>query len=706
MIAFHMNKKRLNSMNTTMLIIGLLACLIVSACKNPMAHSNDIPTDKINNTRAKSSTLSTIYENINENNFNSFPNQSSQDQAITNFTSSIFNTHSSAPTSATTTNTKSAVIINQEIYSSPNWNNTLYKSLPNDLSRLNEVKKIKKYHQILSYAYGLIETGHNTDEFYKVVDKAVLSGYTCIMVSVGPALNTDGKFDPAQVSKIKKAFDYVDSKNMKLMVRTYAFMYKYNFYDQWSDGTMAVTPNAPDMFNKKHFDEFIEYNMKFIKEFDRDSILCYSPTFLLYGQSLYDADFDTPNVFNRVLGYSNNAKNFFNSIFDLTGRLPIPSNDGSYQSMRTVLWFKTRQNQLTRYTETVIANMKRITTKLVGTFAELYSGDYTHQSEASPMNQDFWLEDCTFGSQTYDMARTFCETDGNAGSAATYDAFYNTIKDRVEDSATKGAKLMGFYRRRNGYTSFDSGAYCFQIVKDIHKLEDKYSFDSITTPKVGVYFGANYAYSIFPNNRIFQLNSNYINPANSITKRIEKAWRGLGYNWEMFSDVQLATIKFSKYKIVFIPNFAYFEKSDWDNINAYPDTYFVFTGDFAMGYNDSLSGYSVITPVGQSKNFDNTSLTYSRFGTSKRITVVDMNSYLGKNLFMVSHPPSTIVNLTNINELFDCKLIAQVNNNPFIYTRKGGKHIFVSTNIFGIQGMSPSELTDALVDNILNYISK
>jgi len=586
---------------------------------------------------------------------------------------------------------------------SPDWGNELYELSPKDYSRLSAVERIKDDYNILSYAYGL----YNDDflnEFYSVVDKAHEVGYTCIMLSVGPVMHLDGSFDPLDVQRTNAAMDYAESKNMKLMIRTYPIMPFHNLSDTWSDGTVSYI--TQDLFDKRQFDLMIDYNLAFIRKFDRDSILAYSPTFYLYGQSLYNADNDTPNVFNRVLGYSESAKMFFNSIFGYEGDLPIPSISGGVQDMKTVHWFKTRQNQLSRYGETVVENMRNLTPKPVGIFAEIYSGSFAHLSEASPMNMDFWLEDCTFGSQSYDRYRTFAETHGNSENFSTYEAFLTHVRPRIEDAATKGTKLMGFYYRGNDVEWFDPDAYGFRILEEILRLENIYRFDQIQKPKVAVYFGANYAYTVFPSERPFNLRADYRSPANPITRRIETDWRGHGINWEMFADVDLKSIDYSQYDLVIFPNFAYFDKPSWDRILSFPSTKFVFTGDFALAYYSPSEGYSEVTAWGQSKTFNGMNFTYenmSSLSTSRRISIADSSSELGKNLNNLSHARTQFARVTNASSITDMHIVATINSRPFIYTRNNGNHIFVASNVFGHAGDSSNDITNRIVDNLMRY---
>lgn len=568
-----------------------------------------------------------------------------------------------------------------------------------DYSRVELVKDIMSDHHILSYAYGGLETSETSAEYRQVVDKATASGYTCIMVSVGPNYKYNHTFDTNHISSIRSNFDYAVSKGLKLFVRIYPSVSEHNINDLWDTGSKVYY--YPDYFDNSQFDILLEYNREFMKIFSSNpDIIAFSPTFGFLGQSLYDADNFSSNPFSRVTGYSAIANTHFNSLYGYQGSLPKPHMQYQLQDMKTILWFKTRHLQLTKYAEAVVAECRKLTQKPVGVFAELYSGAFAHQSEAAPQNLDFWLQDCTFGSTTYDMQRTFCETHGNSENYSTYEEYYDSVKFYLEEAQMNGAKLIGFYFRRKNESTFNSDSYSFRIINDIRRLEGLYPFKNVDEPQIAVYFGGNYGYTAFPNAKNFLLRVEYRVSAD----RIRSVLMDRKLTFRMFGDSDIETLDFSKYKLVFIPNFVHFTDKDWQNINKASDTVFVFSGDFAAGYYSPSTGFSSTTKWGQSKEFNGIAWNYkSGISLASSVNVVNDIYDIFEDIrnSQLTLPKSTTLASASFKDAPDANITATIGQEVFMFTRKSGRHMYFGTNtVFN------SDYSDKLIGNIIEYSLK
>ncbi len=341
---------------------------------------------------------------------------------------------------------------------------------------------------IIVYAWGGIETGENTTEFYSMIDTAYSNGYDAVLMSVAPKYLAGGKLDSAELQRVDDAITYVTNKGMKIMLRwAHRFDASLGIVDYWSDGT--TTDEYPDFWNATHWNTMLHYDQKMAQHYAGNaSILSLSPIFGFLSQSLFDAGNFDADPYERSTGYSTLARDAFNSAYSYSGNLPVPTTDGVPQNMKTINWFKFRQQKLTEYAEAAVSRVKQYTTKPVGVFAELYPATFVHQSEASPSNLDFWLQDCTFGCQTYNMPNTFAETHGNQENYSTFEAWRDAIMPRLKEAVEKGNKLMGFWWR-------DKPTYSMQILPYIKKLEKTYAYNSTVSSKVGIVFNANYSAS-------------------------------------------------------------------------------------------------------------------------------------------------------------------------------------------------------------------
>jgi len=531
----------------------------------------------------------------------------------------------------------------------------------------------------------------------QVVDSAFETGYDTMMIVVEPVYLSNKKLDDADLQRIDDAIAYVASKNMLVMLR---WMHKFDrelaVQDYWNDGTAAE--EFADLWDPAQRALMIDYDRQMGKRYgSHPQILTLSPTFGFLGQSLFDAGNFDAVPYGRCTGYSTYARDAFNTAFGYSGELPVPGDDGEPQDMRTIHWFQFRQRKLTEYAEAAVQAVKSYTTKPVGVFAELYPATFVHQSEASPERQDFWLQDCSFGSQSYDMKRTFAETHGGQEHFERFEDWLDAIIPRLEDAVAKGNKLMGFWWR-------DKPTYSLLMLPYIQELERKYAERPDRKPKIGVLFQGNYSAAALPNENKFIVQAIYREAPYAVIERLDQHWNEIGFGWEMIPDNKLGSVDFGAYQVVFLIDFTHFDEEAWSNLSQAKDTTFVITGDFARAAYFPAHGNEEATQWGASKRFENMEIEYveNQAGT---IEILDFDSRLTQQLdteFL--YEADRWASFRSFSGTDDMKVVASIAGMPFILTRAEGRQVYIPNRLFGmakLRGDGYLRLANQLIDNIM-----
>lgn len=433
--------------------------------------------------------------------------------------------------------------------------------------------------RIMSYAWGGVESGENSDEYLSVARGCVSAGYDTLMTSYGLTMQKDGSINQDHIFNTLKSFETAKSLELKLIPRFYiSIVPEVLEGDYWSTGEHC--PKYPDPFSDKDISSSVMYYKKLLSLFkDIDNIIAFCPTFGFLGQSLFDGGNFDGSPLKRCCGYSENAKIKFNERFGFSGELPIPFSDGEMQDHKTVLWFKFRQQQMTEYAKRILEACIGSTDKPVGMFSESYPATFAHLSEASLIGDPvFLLQDCTFGCETYNMANTLSETHGDVQNFNSFENYRDTIMPRLINASKKGNKLMGFWWR----TKPD---YSFKLLPTLISIEERFrEYDFSVSKNVGIVFTSNYSSTALPTepDRPFSLDNSYLLAANYPIEFIENDMPDTA-NWHMVSELELISKDLSVFDLVIISDYSFFEANEWSIIEKYAlaGVRFLFPGEFA-----------------------------------------------------------------------------------------------------------------------------
>ncbi|MEN8155780.1 MAG: hypothetical protein ABFS10_02425 [Bacteroidota bacterium] len=459
----------------------------------------------------------------------------------------------------------------------------------------------------------------------------------------------------------------------------------------WQDAglKMLVRPDLFDVvdpFNKGQVEDGYEKMKKVIQFHERNNpaALAYVIQWGLFGEGGF--------VWNYQ--FSDHAKEAFNEYMQTPGE-PLPEGppEGQPGSMRWIKWLEFRSAFLSDFRADYVKFAKQFTSKLVGTWSEVYPTEHYVLNMGDAPGADFMFYDLSFGDVTCNQRIAFGESHGEMEAFPDFESWLQYELPLMAKGAGEGVTPMAFqFPMREGHEVKNIGGRKQYTVK---KIEDEYSLklgpyirellDAAAHPmpesEVALVYQSFQA-SALPAGPFNELTANSVMPLYRVhSKAIEGALHQMGVHMRAIPYEWLATHDLSQYKLVILPDPMYLTPEMRSNLERAQRV--LYSGELLMAHRDPesesgsyLTEFSAIVndPVfGKIEYLKNEAGSIEANNGNPLMEGVNFSGdqvYPADQMFIMRDKPEIAEVLASVNEL------------PVIFTLNGGKVLFVANRAF------------------------
>ncbi len=371
--------------------------------------------------------------------------------------------------------------------------------------------------------------------------------------------------------------------------------------------------------------------------------------------------------------------------------LPRPPARGKPGSLRWVQWQEFRSRTLREFRAHYVASAKKYTTKLVGTWSEVYPTNHYNLNMGDAPGADFMFYDLSFGDVTCNQRIAFGECCGKMPSCRTYEIWLERELPLAAKAVGEGVVPIGFQypMRRGARGGQGAGAEKFKVDRieqvyalrfgpEIRKLLDAVK-KPLPEPEVALVYQS-FAASGLPGNGGPRVLSSYDNIS---ARQVEGLLRMMGVRLQVIPYEWLETHDLSAFKAVIIPDPVYITAAMNENLQKARRV--LFCGEFMIAHRDSKTekgSYLGTRGFSTQMRSQGIHLRYNR--TKPAPLAVSESSHPWCNNILpekgIRYPQDQIVEFEKYN--VPLKTLITCGDKPFLAVTSDARQAFLTTRFF------------------------
>jgi len=410
--------------------------------------------------------------------------------------------------------------------------------------------------------------------------------------------------------------------------------------------------------------------------------------------------------------FSEKAKESFNRHMNTPGEpLPQAPEADLPCSLRWLQWLQFRSETLVEMRRIYLAEAKKHTHKLVGTWSEMYPNENHILNMGPAPGADFVFQDLSFGHVSQDQSIAFGETHGNMQHYETFEDWRNHELPLMAKSAGEGVVPVAFQfpMRRGHHTDFLSETtvfideiedeYSLRIGEDIQKLIDTVGRRT-RTPEVAIVY-LSYAAGALPGGygSSFWFYQNGVRQLEGMLRQMGVEVRALPYDLITSTDL-------TRYKLVILPEPMYLPENVWTHLQTAP--MLMLCGELFLTHHDESTVSGDFSDGWQARGVrwdGQAELQYFKAPEGKILPVANHAFFAGVQLpDTFIYPADQIVHITRWPA--PQNILAEVGDYPLLTSWNEGRVIHITNRFFNHVWNADEDILERAAFQFLRNIVK